>query len=143
MLRLRECIKLQFTIVKQYNMKKVTNWFNYDHTEKVGERNKLPSKTVPDQSLSVREILDRYARGLPASGTRQEIWDGEEDLPDPRTLDLADIQEMREANQADIARMRADLEKQDKARKEKKKPVDEPKKPLKKDPEDPSSTNPS
>lgn len=124
-------------------MKKVTNWFNYNHLDQVGEQNNLPSKTVPDQSLTVREILDRYARGLPASGVRQEIWDGEEDLPDPRTLDLADIQELKEANEADIARMRSDLAKQEKAKKEKKKPADEPKKPLKKDPEDPDSTNPS
>lgn len=56
-----------------------------------------PSLTVPDQTLSIREILDRYARGLPLE-VRTPIWDDNADendvMPDPRTLDLAERQQM-------------------------------------------------
>lgn len=60
-----------------------------------GEINNLPSQTIPDQTLSVRELLVRYAKGLPLDGMKQPIWEGEEGDPiDPRRLDLAERQEL-------------------------------------------------
>lgn len=51
------------------------------------------SKTVPDQSMTIREIKDRYARGIPFLGGKQEIWHGEDnDMPDITHMDLADRQ---------------------------------------------------
>jgi len=56
----------------------------------------MPSETIPDQSLTMRQILDRYARGLPLEA-KEMVWDDNADLddilPDPRTLDLAERQE--------------------------------------------------
>lgn len=77
-------------------MKKVNNWLNYDHENHIGEINTLPSLTVPDQSMSVQEILDRYARGLPIGGSRVPIFDEEDDMPDTTHMDLADIQMLKE-----------------------------------------------
>jgi hypothetical protein len=55
------------------------------------EVNTQPSKTVPDQSLSVQEILRRYARGLPLSDVKTPIYEGEETYhPDLSKMDLAD-----------------------------------------------------
>lgn len=63
-----------------------------------GQTFKLPSKTIPDETLSIKQILERYARGLPIGGGRVPIYEGEDnDLPDPRTLDLAERQEMAES----------------------------------------------
>jgi len=60
-----------------------------------GEVNDLPSQTIPDQTLSVRELLVRYAKGLPLEGLKQPIWEGEDgDAIDPRRLDLAERQEL-------------------------------------------------
>ena len=60
-----------------------------------GEINNLPSQTIPDQTLSVRELLVRYAKGLPLDGMKQPIWEGEDgDAIDPRRLDLAERQEL-------------------------------------------------
>jgi hypothetical protein len=55
-----------------------------------------PSLTVPDQTMSIREILQRYSRGLPIGGRLDVYYDEEDDLPDPRTLDLAERQEIAE-----------------------------------------------
>jgi len=62
-----------------------------------GETNNKPSQTVPDQSLSIREIMKRYASGLPLGGGKEEIWLGEDDdLPDTTHMDLADKQAVME-----------------------------------------------
>ena len=55
-----------------------------------------PSLTVPDQTMSIRTIMERYARGLPIDGQKTPIYDIENLSTglDPRKLDLVDIQEM-------------------------------------------------
>jgi len=54
-----------------------------------------PSMTVPDQTLSIADILARHARGLPLTGVRVPVdYDEDNDLPDIRTLDLAERQEL-------------------------------------------------
>jgi len=69
-----------------------------------GEINNLPSQTIPDQTLSVRELLVRYAKGLPLDGMKQPIWEGEDgDAIDPRRLDLAERQELEIAARQELA----------------------------------------
>lgn len=67
---------------------------NYNPKGAFRETFKLPALTVPDQTLSIREILDRFARGIPMENVAKiPSYDGEEnELPDIRTLDLAEIQ---------------------------------------------------
>lgn len=79
-----------------YNKKLVKNIFNAEFFPRDGERNTKPSLTIPDQTLPIREILSRFAKGLPI-GVNTPIYEGEDnDLPDPRTLDLVELQEMKE-----------------------------------------------
>lgn len=81
-------------------MRTVRNSQTYDYQQEVYEINRMPSMTVPDQSMSVQEIMQRYAQGLPLMGERVSIWqgdvgDGDEDyLPDPQHLDLAEREEL-------------------------------------------------
>jgi hypothetical protein len=59
------------------------------------EKNYQPSLTIPDQTMSIRTILERHSRGLPIDGVKIPIYEGEEnDLPDWRRLDLAERQEL-------------------------------------------------
>ena len=75
---------------------RVKNSLNYDYEQQEGEINTLPSMTIPDQTMSIRKIVDRYTRGLPVSGFTP-IYDGEEFyMPDPKTLDLVERYEMAE-----------------------------------------------
>lgn len=94
-------------------MKQKRTWFN--PPDSVGEVNNQPSETVPDQTLSVKEIMVRYARGLPLEGQRVPIWNGEEDdMPDPRTLDLAERQELAEEYREELQHIKKSHEKKTK-----------------------------
>ncbi|AXH77831.1 MAG: hypothetical protein [Microviridae sp.] len=77
-------------------MIQVKNYLNRDTFPKKYKAFTMPSETVPDQSLTIRQILDRYARGLPLD-VKTPIWEEDDELnplPDVRTLDLTEKQEM-------------------------------------------------
>jgi hypothetical protein len=91
----------------QYRKKTVKTIFNADFFPVQGEINNKPSLTIPDQTLPIREILARFAKGIPV-GVKTPIYEGEENnLPDPRTLDLVDIQNMKEAVKGEIKALAA------------------------------------
>lgn len=76
---------------------KIKNPANYNTFAKRYEINTQPSMTLPDQTMSIRTILERHSRGLSIEGVKVPIWNGEDDdLPDIRTLDLAERQELIE-----------------------------------------------
>lgn len=61
------------------------------------EVNTLPSKTVPDQSMPLKTILERFARGLPiTSAVQTPIWDDDDQSKgiDIRKLDLAEREQI-------------------------------------------------
>lgn len=88
----------------------IKNWLNYNDFPREFEKFTEPSQTVPDQAMSVTEILRRFARGLPLGGQRVPIYEGEEDVtPDLRTLDLAEIQELKENNLYQIQTLKSQL----------------------------------
>lgn len=73
------------------------------------EENNLPSMTIPDQSLTVKEIMHRFARGL--STTQKEgAYYGEEEMPDLRNMDLSDIEDLKLANMEEITRLQGELQ---------------------------------
>jgi hypothetical protein len=79
--------KATSTLMKKYN----------------GQENFGESKTVPDQSMTLRELLIRYAKGLPLEGQKTPIWEGEEGFDvDPQKLDLAEIEELREKAEQEL-----------------------------------------
>lgn len=61
------------------------------------EVNSGKSETIPDQVLPIKELLRRHtAEDLKGSMTL--IYDEDGDMPDPRTLDLVDVENMKNAN---------------------------------------------
>lgn len=77
-----------------------------------------PSQTVPDQTMSIKTILERYAQGLPIDAEKNPIYEDEETNGiNPRTLDLVDIQEMHMDNTDKIEYLKTKL-KADKAPKQ-------------------------
>lgn len=70
---------------------------NYKQFE--GEVNNQKSLTIPDQAMSVKEILSRYSRGLNVNGFTpiyEDVETTDDYMPDPRILDLAERQEYAE-----------------------------------------------
>lgn len=73
---------------------KVKNSLNANDFPKNYRKIEQPSLTIPDQTMSIKTILERYSRGLPIGGRNDMYYDEDDDLPDPRTLDLAERQEL-------------------------------------------------
>lgn len=75
---------------------KIVNWNNYKITR--GEVFTNPSMTVPDESYTIQEILEKYSRGINLNIERQGEYDNSEDFDiiDQRQLvkDYADIPEV-------------------------------------------------
>lgn len=106
-------------------MKQKTQYVNR-HLHRKPEVNNSPSMTIPDESLSVREIMERYARGLPLQGVRVPEYHGEDDdLPDLERMELTDRMDAIEQAKIDLKEMK------DKISKKKEKPEKQAKKPLK------------
>lgn len=63
-----------------------------------GEINNLPSMTIPDEALTVTEILERHTRGIPFQAGRVPIYDGDEPKPDLKKMDISEIHDMIKAN---------------------------------------------
>lgn len=81
----------------------------YDHTKYPGEVFTLPSLTVPDQALSLKEIIRRFAMGIPMDGGRLPVFDEENDLPDFTKMDLADREEAVERYQEELREIKERL----------------------------------
>lgn len=85
-------------------MKKVINWFNYHENAYEGEKNFQPSQTIPDQTMSLPELIERFTRGLPIT-TFKHVYDPDGQLPNPKTMDLAEVHEMRKQAIQEIQRI--------------------------------------
>lgn len=67
----------------------------YRHKPKNHRKMDSRSMTIPDMSLTLQQILDRYSRGLPVTGQNAvPIWDEDDTTPDIRTLDLTERMDM-------------------------------------------------
>lgn len=80
---------------------KFKSHYNSKEFKRDDEVNNQPSKTVPDQAMSVREIMDRYAKGLPIEEGRVPLYEEDDDpeidsMPDMRTLDISEQREYLE-----------------------------------------------
>ena len=57
--------------------------------------------------MDMRTMLERYAKGLPIGGGLNTYYDEEDDLPDIRTLDLAERQQYAEMFKQELARIKS------------------------------------
>lgn len=69
----------------------------YARPETKGETSDKPSLTVPDQSMTIAEIISRTQKGLPVSGVRVPMYNETEDgiLPDVSKMDISEIYELK------------------------------------------------
>jgi len=68
---------------------------NYSTIPRPGESNNSPSLTVPDQSMSVMELIRRFGQGLPLTGLKTPLYEeeGDPETIDPRKMDLSEVEE--------------------------------------------------
>jgi len=85
-----------------------------------GEFNDMPSLTVPDQTMSIRTILDRYAQGLPIQGQQPNPFYDTDEISegiDIRKMDLVDMQQLAEKNKEILGQYKKGLDARNKAKK--------------------------
>ena len=75
----------------------------------------LPSLTIPNEAMTVREIIAMQARGLTLNNRRVPVYNGEEDIPDFQNMDLADQEAIMQTNLALITEMQKTLKDQEKS----------------------------
>lgn len=60
----------------------IITWMNYRDNKKVIPFDYPPSQTIPDQSLSINEIIDRFSRGQNLTIGHEVYFDGTDDEVD-------------------------------------------------------------
>lgn len=65
--------------------------FSLDHID--AEKNTAPSKTEPNQALSLQELLKRYSRGQSVP-TFEPVYDDDPELPDLSKLSKIEMMEL-------------------------------------------------
>lgn len=86
--------------------------------DRIYELNEKPSMTVPGQSMTIREMLQRHAAGLPIEGAKVPLYEGDETMdddelvghPDLSKMDLADRQEYIEEQAIRLAKLQAKID---------------------------------
>lgn len=73
----------------------------YDREGSLPWSSNKPSMTVPDMSMSVREIFQRFASGQPLTKNPMLNFTGDDYTPDIRGLDLVEVQQLYEQSQND------------------------------------------
>lgn len=85
---------------------------NYEPT--TGEINNKPSMTVPDQNLSIRQLLINHSRGVPSGeNMREGVYT---DMEVPNFKDLNDVKEYAESLEARKADIEARIQEEEQAR---------------------------
>lgn len=79
----------------------------------------MPSMTIPNQALTVQEILLRHTRNIPLQATAKIPEYSDEYTPEIKSLDLTDIQRMQEENEEIILKHKEALAEQEKAKRKK------------------------
>ena len=89
----------------------------YTKSRYKGKKMDQTVNTIPDQNLSIRQLLDRHSRGLPlgASQNQGEYFDTEI----PRFDDLVDMMEHKKKLVQEHKDLTKQIEKEQKAQKEK------------------------
>lgn len=90
----------------------VKNSLNADQFAKKYELVGGVSMTIPAQTLSIREIMKRFASGLPIDGEKVPVYNGEDDdMPDLSKMDLAERQEYLESAEKELVELKLKIDK--------------------------------
>ena len=100
--------------------KLVKTWLNKEEHPDTAKKFTKPSQTIPDQTMSIQEIIKRHAHGLPLGGSQEGLYDEEGDSLgiNIKNLDLVDLQVMKMTNDKFIEDTKAEIEYKKKQKKQ-------------------------
>lgn len=76
----------------------------------IGEVNKLPSEYVPDQTMTLREVVDRFTTDSPLPSFGKDKLFYSEDYPDMRFMDVTERVKIFAEQKASFAQLKADYD---------------------------------
>lgn len=86
----------------------------YNYVQPKGETNTMPGLTMPDQTMSIPELLARYAKGMPLS-VKQPIYAKDDlDMDEFRKLDPVDKHRLIRERMEELKQLRTRVEKEQK-----------------------------
>lgn len=87
----------------------IKTWLNAHLHVKTLYTSELPSETIPDQTMSIKELLQKYSRGQPITGDNREPQYEEENhnFLDYKKLDLSEIEDLKLQTQHEITQLEA------------------------------------
>ncbi len=75
----------------------------YNHRAPAQKTLKTGNVTIPDQALTVRQILQRYVNGQSVPDLSNKLYYSQDIyVPDPAHFDLSEMQEIKESLQSQI-----------------------------------------
>lgn len=74
-----------------------------------------PSITAPEQNLTIRQIMDRYSRGMPLTSQIKQPQYHNGEFPDIAGLDLTEVQALRKAADKNVNDIKKNLQEQETA----------------------------
>lgn len=80
---------------KGQTMTKLRNSLTARESVPIGDINKLPSMTDPDQTISIKDLIQRHVDGVPLGTREYEPVYSEEDLPDFESMDIEELAQWR------------------------------------------------
>lgn len=96
---------------KDITKPKVLNMLNYHHSFNESEKGGGISQTIPEQTLSIRELLQRHQAGIPIDLRTDGMFNEDEDdeiYSNLKTYDLTELRDLR--NEMDEAIKKAQHE---------------------------------
>lgn len=81
-----------------------------------GEKYTLPSKTIPNMTLSLKELLQRYTRGEMLPANPQMIFTGDDEILDTRGMSEMDIIDLKREVSAEITKLTLEIDAKNKAK---------------------------
>lgn len=98
-------------------MEKITNqqqksvnirtWFTAKPSK--GEVNNSPSRTKPDMTFTIKQLLQRFAAGKPLTKSNNLAYTGAQVLPEIKKLDMTDLTELSASARRNIELKRQEL----------------------------------
>lgn len=85
---------------------------NYISTPRRYEKTDKPSMTVPDQSMTIRELVYRYTHGMSLSDGRTPLYEEEDEIQYPVDWNKLDLSERHDFITSQKEKMEEILEKQ-------------------------------
>lgn len=91
--------------------------YNYQVVQSQGEVNDKPSETVPDQAMTIEEIMQRHMQGRPVPRSQKMFYGGDQLYPPMEKMSHMDQIDLTRAHAEHIETKKQELAEKRKARK--------------------------